>query len=643
VVNRIFQIGLPSQELFLSIVMLNALSGELSNVRDQVATALSNSDQNRPFTADDIRKRLDTEQQIVNSESNRSPPLTALAARMEKGRRSTKVCSNCKAPGHLADECWQPGGGMEGRREEVLAAKKKRTEHAPGRTGGRSTQPQVTGATSTRFDERGKAFVLDSTTGEAFYLAKSSSSNRASPSPTKEPAPLPAESYLSLPADHIEYKSYHLDEDLRAGVDWREVRRSDKDMVALSESSIAAAPYFLDTGATVHITPARSDYMTFKTIAPRCVRGVGGSTIEATGIGTVKLPTSSDAALHLENVLYIPNATVRLISVSDLCRSLHLTAHFDETSCWLTVREGRRIASGKLTPRRLYALDDIPATHETALLAQRTPNLETWHRRLGHANLQSIVDMAQKSLAEGMPIDLSTLPPRCEHCILGKQVKNPVPKVREGVKASRRLGVVWADLSGPHDVKSSHGNLYVIDIVDDHTSYPWSFPIPSKDMAFQTLLAWERSVELETGQKVGIYRTDNGELKTNEMAKWLASRGTKHQFTAPYTSSHIGRVERLHLTLMNKARTMRISCGLPPKTWDEFYATAAYLTARTSTTSLAGKTPFEAWHNVKPNLSHLREIGCRAFVLIQNAHVPKIYGRSIECVLVGYQKDAKAY
>src|SRR5271156_1179977 len=39
----------------------------------------------------------------------------------------------------------------------------------------------------------------------------------------------------------------------------------------------------------------------------------------------------------------------------------------------------------------------------------------------------------------------------------------------------------------------------------------------------------------------------------------------------------------------------------------------------------------------------MREIGCKVFVLIQNRHNPKIYERSVECVLIGYETNAKSY
>jgi len=39
----------------------------------------------------------------------------------------------------------------------------------------------------------------------------------------------------------------------------------------------------------------------------------------------------------------------------------------------------------------------------------------------------------------------------------------------------------------------------------------------------------------------------------------------------------------------------------------------------------------------------MREIGCKAFVLIQSRHNPKIFERSIECVLIGYDTNSKTY
>ena len=88
---------------------------------------------------------------------------------------------------------------------------------------------------------------------------------------------------------------------------------------------------------------------------------------------------------------------------------------------------------------------------------------------------------------------------------------------------------------------------------------------------------------------------------------------------------------------------MRSFARVPVNHWDEFILTVCYLTNRTPVKSQQGHTPYEQWFGRVPDLSHLREIGCHAFVLVQNHHNPKVFDHSVECVLIGYSLDSKAY
>jgi hypothetical protein len=83
---------------------------------------------------------------------------------------------------------------------------------------------------------------------------------------------------------------------------------------------------------------------------------------------------------------------------------------------------------------------------------------------------------------------------------------------------------------------------------------------------------------------------------------------------------------------------MMLSCNAPLFLWDEFVVTAAYLHARCPSKSQGGRTPFECLKGEKPNISHLREIGC-----LVRGHNPKLNARLVECVLIGYAPQAKAY
>ena len=82
-----------------------------------------------------------------------------------------------------------------------------------------------------------------------------------------------------------------------------------------------------------------------------------------------------------------------------------------------------------------------------------------------------------------------------------------------------------------------------------------------------------------------------------------------------------------------------------PEQWEytPFYPHFCGINAKTTTLSLEGKTAWEQWFERKPDYSYMHEIGCLVFVLILNRHNPKIYERSIEYVLIGYDAKSKCY
>ena len=172
--------------------------------------------------------------------------------------------------------------------------------------------------------------------------------------------------------------------------------------------------------------------------------------------------------------------------------------------------------------------------------------------------------MGHASAVDGMPIDLSLAPLKCEPCVLSKQVHTHVPLVREGEKATKCLQHVHIDLCGPMPITSRSGYRYSMNLIDDFSGYPWTIPLKLKSNTFPRLCSWQCSVEDQSNERVCIYTTDNGELKSTAMKQWCDSHGIEQQFTAPHVSAQNGRCERLHLTLLNKARSMSIACSAPP-------------------------------------------------------------------------------
>jgi hypothetical protein len=665
IVRRIYAIGIPKEEDFLTIMMLNAMAEDLPHVRNHIADALATSTSTKSYGPSNIRSRLDVEQQLIDTEKSKSGDIVMAATGKGNGaqHRDRVSCGTCGNSSHPTKDCFAKGGAMEGKRDEVLACKRAAREARGSSAGNKTTAtPKAAAATGKpgglRYDTNGRAYLLDSESHQAIYVASAPepvdthtpstefaglASDAITPAFIRELSAVDEDEYTALIAaadsltTSLDWRAHTRPVDF-AGITYKAPNQRQRTIV---DPSIV--PFFLDSGASVHISNNEADFFSLRPIPPRPVNGVGGSSIQAVGIGTLRLVVARGIHVTLDNVLFIPTATVRLISVSALCSAHRCIASFDATNCWVQSRNGTRMLSGTLTSRRLYALSGGQLSAEHAYMSNLTPTLHSWHRRLGHANFRAVYNLARSGNAIGMPIDLSAVPPKCDDCILGKQTRSSVPKVRTGSRASRKLGIVHVDLMEHPDTVSATGNRYIMDIIDDFSSYAWAIPLATKSDAFPALQAWALAREVESGLKVGIFRSDNGELKTDSMREWLLSRGSQHQFTAPYTSAQNGRVERLHRTLMGKARAMRISCNVPVNRWDEFVLTACYLSNRTPVVSQENHTPFERWYGHKPNLSHLREIGCRAFVLIQNRHNPKVYSRSVECVLIGYSLDSKAY
>lgn len=498
---------------------MNALK-DLPHLRTTVSTSLTNS-KSGSYTSEDILLLLETEQSLRDADAlkhNRNNQIiesTVLAAQSKLPKlTNVPTCSLCKRPGHTNAYCVMPGGGMAGKTiAKSIAARKKDRE---AKKGGGNNSPSTLGKVSvTMRDLSGKAFVV--------YIDPADISN---PMPSAEFAgiasdAIPDDDSLAAPIESIEYEGWlAFEEEPRATIDWN-THTKPSDIAAISEIlpiqqknctpiSFNDLPFYVNTGATVHISPEKSDFLMLQPTNARSVKGVGGSSITAIGIGNIKLCIARSTYIALQNALYIPNTTVHLISVSTLARDNQAIAHFDETSCWITNKStNATIAHGMLLPtKNLYslALHSIHAEH--AFMANHTPDLETLHRRLGHANYQTLRDMLRKGMISGMPTSLHNGDaPKCEFCVLSKQMKTPVPNHRKegpGHRATRKLEKVWVDLSGPH-VKSRTGNEYMMDIVDDYTSRVWPIPLKRKGDAFDYLIAWERVRELETGLKVGTY------------------------------------------------------------------------------------------------------------------------------------------
>lgn len=412
--------------------------------------------------------------------------------------------------------------------------------------------------------------------------------------------------------------------------------------------------WVVDSGASSHYANSCDNITKFKPIAsPSNVTTAGGSQLPVVGSG--HLQVSSNKALP--KVLYVPRIRSNLLSVGSLADRGHLVI-FDAKNCFVMDRHDPKkvFLKGSRDPsNRLYTMalpvshrklpPERPATTACTVFDQSSPANATerlWHRRLGHPNYQKLYLMSTQQLVVGLP-KLNKAHCFCPGCVKGKQHRHPVPS-RSSTLTDRPLQLVHTDLCGPMPVESKSKAKYFMIFVDDFTRHCWIYFLKRKSEAFTVFKRFKSHVETQLNSKLGTLRSDRGgEYLSTEFSQYLSTHGIQRQLTTARTPEQNGVAERKNRTLIEAVRTMAVEACIPAFLWEEFFKAANYLQNRCSTQALSKSTPYEKIHGVKPNIEHLRVVGCQAHIWIPKELRTKLSQTSVEAILIGYDDDSKAY
>jgi hypothetical protein len=119
---------------------------------------------------------------------------------------------------------------------------------------------------------------------------------------------------------------------------------------------MGTAGWYLDSGATMTCTPNEDELTDVKHITPIPIRGVGGSQIHASKIGTLSLTLRNCSVLKIPEVLVVPDAAIRLILIGRLA-NLGYSTIFQDSHTALITRKKDVLASASCAGRGLYAID----------------------------------------------------------------------------------------------------------------------------------------------------------------------------------------------------------------------------------------------------------------------------------------------
>ena len=97
------------------------------------------------------------------------------------------------------------------------------------------------------------------------------------------------------------------------------------------------------------------------------------------------------------------------------------------------------------------------------------------------------------------------------------------------------------------------------------------------------------------------------------------------------------------MTIMERARSMRLCVGLPLQFWEHVLDIVVYLINRGPSSSLDGRIPEEEWTGKKVNYSFLKSFGCEAFVHIDKENRTNLEAKSKKCTFIGYSVNYFGY
>ena len=268
---------------------------------------------------------------------------------------------------------------------------------------------------------------------------------------------------------------------------------------------------------------------------------------------------------------------------------------------------------------------------------------DIWHGWFGHLGVQTIRKLANETMVDGLNCNITTDTDLCEPCIGGKHHKSPFPKSSSS-HSKNPLNLVHSDVCGKMGEKSMGGAEYFLTFVDDKTRYVWVYLLKKKSDVFEKFKLWKTMAEKSSGCILITLRTDNGgEFISTQFGRYLCSEGIQHELTIPKTPQQNGVAKRLNKTLLEKVRSMLIDQKVPHSFWAEALVISVYLKNRSPTSFLDRQTPFEAWKGKKPDVGHLHDFGCGAYVHVSKDEQRKLDSNAKKFMFLGYGEETKGY
>ena len=244
--------------------------------------------------------------------------------------------------------------------------------------------------------------------------------------------------------------------------------------VNLVDSSTSSKAWYLDSGASNHVTRDSSVFSSLSPSSRTKIISTCRHSRDVTGVGNVAICLPSRGIQNISHVLYSLGITKNLISVGFLADK-RFCLEFMKNKCAIK-NSGEYfvgLAHGNHT-NGLYKLQGVTLIdcYEVPVHAPNVHSLScadsskvALAQKVRPLSFQGIRHMMQFGAVKGLPkMAISNFP--CSSCISGKQSRKSIPKVKSTL-STIPLQLIHLDVARPFRISSLGGARYFLTFIDD--------------------------------------------------------------------------------------------------------------------------------------------------------------------------------
>ncbi|GAA0145953.1 hypothetical protein LIER_06020 [Lithospermum erythrorhizon] len=270
------------------------------------------------------------------------------------------------------------------------------------------------------------------------------------------------------------------------------------DLIVVGSSDVCYASsgddWVIDSGASFHVTPHKSFFMTYKQGDLGEARMGNNGVSEIKEICDICLKSDRGSEIILKDVRHIPDFRLNLISSGKLDDQGFF--NFFGEGKWKLIRDSKLIVQGvkegTLYRSRLVALNN--AVHVVE------PKIDLWHNRLGHMSGKGLKILSKRDL---IPRFEDTHVSSCTHCLMGKQHRVSFNKSAQ--RKGKVLELIYSDVCGFMETRTLGGCSYFVTFIDDHSRKLWAYPLKTKDQVINVFKQLHVLVERELASISSVF------------------------------------------------------------------------------------------------------------------------------------------